>query len=68
MFNLIMVLLVLAILLVVVTSMMGSSRTLYQSSMDGCLRCAASAIWLSWGPAPICKASTRCATGWLRPR
>ncbi|NML17870.1 APC family permease [Azohydromonas caseinilytica] len=36
-FNLIVVMLVLAILLIVMTSMMGSSRTLYQSSVDGWL-------------------------------
>jgi amino acid transporter len=36
-FNLIVVLLVLAILLIVMTSMMGSSRTLYQASVDGWL-------------------------------
>ena len=41
------VLLVLAFLLIVVTIGDGSSRTLYQSSVDGWLRCAASAIWLS---------------------
>jgi amino acid transporter len=36
-FNLIVVMLVLAIMLIVMTSMMGSSRTLYQASVDGWL-------------------------------
>ena len=36
-FNLVVVMLVLAILLIVMTSMMGSSRTLYQASVDGWL-------------------------------